>query len=53
MISNDPKKNEIKVAVCDDAGNYLGYGAGTTRKKAEQMACHQALMKLYPSFVSE
>ena len=53
MISNDPKKNEIKVAVCDDAGNYLGYGSGTTRKKAEQVACHQALMKLYPSFVSE
>jgi ribonuclease III len=46
MISNDPKKNEIRVAVCDDAGQHMGYGHGTTRKKAEQMACHQALTKM-------
>lgn len=49
MLSNDPKKNEIRVAVCDDAGRHLGYGAGTTRKKAEQMACREALERLSPS----
>ncbi len=43
MLSNDSKKGEIRVAVCDDAGRHLGYGAGTTRKKAEQMACREAL----------
>lgn len=43
MLSNDPKKNEIRVAVCDDNGKSLGYGAGTTRKKAEQLACKEAL----------
>jgi ribonuclease-3 len=43
MLSNDPKKNEIRVAVCDDKGTRLGYGVGTTRKKAEQMACKEAL----------
>lgn len=42
MLSNDPKKNEIRVAVCDDMGRHLGYGVGTTRKKAEQMACREA-----------
>ena len=46
MLSNDPKKNEIRVAVADDSGKHLGYGAGTTRKKAEQMACHAALETL-------
>jgi dsRNA-specific ribonuclease len=43
MLSNDSKKGEIRVAVCDDAGRHLGYGTGTTRKKAEQMACREAL----------
>lgn len=43
MLSNDPKKSEIRVAVTDDNGNHLGYGIGTTRKKAEQMACKEAL----------
>lgn len=43
MLSNDPKKNEIRVAVCDDKGVVLGYGVGPTRKKAEQMACREAL----------
>ena len=50
MISNDPKKNEIKVVVCNDAGDHLGYGVGTTRKKAEQMACQEALKKFNVSF---
>lgn len=53
MISNDPKKNEIRVAVCDDSGTHLGYGVASTRKKAEQIACHAALMKIDPTFVSE
>lgn len=43
MISNDPKKNEILVAVCDDAGNRIAFGSGSTRKKAEQMAAHVSL----------
>jgi len=43
MLSNDTKKGEIRVAVCDAAGTHLGYGVGTTRKKAEQMACSNAL----------
>ena len=43
MLSNDSKKSEIRVAVCDDSGKHLGYGTGTTRKKAEQMACREAL----------
>jgi ribonuclease III len=46
MLSNDPKKNEIQVAVTDDSGRHLGYGAGPTRKKAEQLACQQALATL-------
>jgi ribonuclease-3 len=46
MLSNDPKKNEIRVAVCDDSGAHLGYGVGKTRKKAEQLACQEALLKL-------
>jgi ribonuclease-3 len=50
MISNDPKKNEIVVAVCDDTGNHLGIGSGTTRKKAEQMACQKALAAMDPTF---
>jgi ribonuclease-3 len=45
LLSNDPKKNEIKVAVCDAEGNELGYGSSTTRKKAEQLACQDALNK--------
>jgi ribonuclease-3 len=49
MLSNDPKKNEIRVAVCDDMGRHLGYGVGTTRKKAEQMACRAAFERLNPS----
>jgi ribonuclease-3 len=42
MRSNDPHKNEIVVAVFI-AGKVYGIGSGTTRKKAEQMACKQAL----------
>ena len=43
MLSNDPKKGEIRVAVCDASGKHLAYGSGTTRKKAEQMAARDAL----------
>ena len=43
MLSNDPKKGEIRVAVCDTTGKHLGYGHGSTRKKAEQMAAQSAL----------
>lgn len=43
MLSNDPKKNEIKVAVCNESGKHLGYGSASTRKKAEQLACKEAL----------
>jgi ribonuclease-3 len=46
MLSNDPKKNEIRVAVCDSNGRELGYGTGPTRKKAEQLACKEALLAL-------
>ena len=53
MLSNDPKKNEIRVSVCDDRGNTLGIGMGTTRKKAEQLACKEALLKLDPTFCDE
>jgi ribonuclease-3 len=42
MRSNDPKKNEIVVAVVV-AGKVYGMGTGTTRKKAEQIACQHAL----------
>lgn len=52
MLSNDPKKNEIRVAVCDDGGVHLGYGVGTTRKKAEQMACKEAFERFTPASVS-
>jgi dsRNA-specific ribonuclease len=43
MLSNDPKKGEIHVAVCDATGKQLAYGHGSTRKKAEQMAARHAL----------
>ena len=43
MLSNDTKKGEIRVAVCDASGKHLAYGSGSTRKKAEQMACRDAL----------
>jgi dsRNA-specific ribonuclease len=43
MLSNDPKKGEIRVAVCDMDGNQIAYGHGSTRKKAEQMAAREAL----------
>ena len=43
MLSNDTKLNEIRVAVCDGSGTHLAYGVGSTRKKAEQMACREAL----------
>jgi ribonuclease-3 len=43
MLSNDPKKNEIRVAVCDANGKHIAYGHGSTRKKAEQLAAKQAL----------
>lgn len=42
MLSNDPKAG-IRVAACDGDGKVLAYGHGTTRKKAEQMACKDAL----------
>jgi ribonuclease-3 len=45
MRSNDPKKNEIVVAVFV-TGKVYGVGAGTTRKKAEQMACQEALTRV-------
>lgn len=44
MLSNDTKLNEIRVAVCDASGNHIAYGSGSTRKKAEQMACREALV---------
>lgn len=43
MIANDPKKNEIRVVVCDPDGSRLAFGHGSTRKKAEQMAAKEAL----------
>jgi ribonuclease-3 len=43
MLSNDPKKNEITVVVCDPDGTRIAFGSGSTRKKAEQMAAQQAL----------
>lgn len=43
MLSNDTKNNEIRVAVADSKGEYIAYGTGKTRKKAEQMAAQQAL----------
>jgi dsRNA-specific ribonuclease len=43
MLSNDPKKNEITVVVCDPDGTRLAFGSGSTRKKAEQMAAREAL----------
>ena len=46
MLSNNPKTGEIRVAVCDDSGKNLGFGTATTRKKAEQIACQEALVKL-------
>ena len=45
MRSNDPKKNEIVVAVFVE-GKVYGVGVGSTRKKAEQMACREALTKV-------
>jgi len=45
MRSNDPKKNEIVVAVMV-AGKVYGLGIGSTRKKAEQLACKEALSKV-------
>lgn len=44
MLSNDPKKNEICVSVCDGDGKPIAVGVGTTRKKAEQMAARLALL---------
>lgn len=43
MLSNDPKKGEITVIVCDPDGTRLAFGSGSTRKKAEQMAAREAL----------
>ena len=43
MLSNDPKKGEIRVAVCDASGKQLAFGQGSSRKKAEQMAARLAL----------
>jgi len=45
MLENDPKSG-IRVAVLDDSEQVLGTGQGSTRKKAEQLACQQALEKL-------
>lgn len=44
MLSNDPKKGEIQVVVCDGSGKRLGFGTGSTRKKAEQMAAREAML---------
>lgn len=46
MLENDAKENRIRVAVCDDGGKPFGFGEGTTRKKAEQIACRDAMKKL-------
>lgn len=51
MLSNDTKKGEIRVAVCDGSGKHLAYGVGSTRKKAEQMACRDALTSVSESSV--
>jgi ribonuclease III len=48
MLSNDPKKNEIQVVVCDPDGTRLAFGSGSTRKKAEQMAAQEALKNSTP-----
>ena len=48
MLSNDPKKNEITVVVCDPDGTRLAFGSGSTRKKAEQMAAKEALSNTSP-----
>lgn len=45
MLSNDPKKNEITVVVCDPDGTRLAFGSGSTRKKAEQMAARIGLQQ--------
>ena len=50
MRSNDPKKNEIQVAVLVE-GKVYGLGVGTTRKKAEQQACQGALTAVGVSVV--
>lgn len=49
MLTNDPKKNEIRVVVCDASGNQLAHGVGPTRKKAEQMAARDAFMNMSPT----
>lgn len=46
MLSNDPKKNEITVVVCDPDGTRIAFGSGTTRKKAEQMAAKLGLQQM-------
>ena len=43
MLTNDPKKGEITVVVCDPDGTRLAFGSGSTRKKAEQTAAKEAL----------
>jgi ribonuclease III len=43
MLSNDPKRGEIRVIVSNTNGEVLGKGHGVTRKKAEQMAAQEAL----------
>lgn len=45
MLSNDPKKNEIMVVVCDPDGTRIAFGSGSTRKKAEQMAAKLGLQQ--------
>jgi len=45
MLSNDPKKNEITVVVCDPDGTRIAFGSGSTRKKAEQMAAKLGLQQ--------
>lgn len=49
MLSNDPKRNEITVVVCDPDGTRLAFGSGSTRKKAEQMAAKEALSSVSPT----
>lgn len=45
MLSNDPKKNEITVVVCDPDGTRIAFGSWSTRKKAEQMAARIGLQQ--------
>lgn len=49
MLSNDVKSGLIRVSVCDTSGTPFAFGEGPTRKKAEQLACKQALIAVSAS----